>query len=134
MINFKQLLKFGAVGVIATAIDYGLMVFLTEIFNVRYLLSCAISFSVSVIFNYFLSVKYVFNVTHKTSKSAEILIFVFLSVIGLMLNQFLMWWTVERLSINYLIAKIIATVIVMGYNYISRKCFLEERSNSRHTK
>ena len=134
MIILKQLIKFGAVGAIATAIDYGLMVFLTEIFNVRYLLSCAISFSVSVIFNYFLSIKYVFNVTLKTSKSAEILIFVFLSVIGLMLNQFLMWWTVERLSINYLIAKIIATVIVMGYNYISRKCFLEERSNSRHTK
>lgn len=134
MINFKQLIKFGAVGAIATAIDYGLMVFLTEIFNVRYLLSCAISFTVSVILNYFLSIKYVFNVTHKTSKGAEILIFVFLSVIGLMLNQFLMWWTVERLSINYLIAKIIATVIVMGYNYISRKCFLEERNNSCHTK
>ena len=134
MINFKQLIKFGAVGAIATAIDYGLMVFLTEIFNVRYLISCAISFSVSVILNYFLSIKYVFNVTHKTSKGAEILIFVFLSVIGLMLNQFLMWWTVERLSINYLIAKIIATVIVMGYNYISRKCFLEEKNNSCHTK
>lgn len=134
MINFKQLIKFGAVGAIATAIDYGLMVFLTEIFNVRYLISCAISFTVSVILNYFLSIKYVFNVTHKTSKGAEILIFVFLSVIGLMLNQFLMWWTVERLSINYLIAKIIATVIVMGYNYISRKCFLEERNNSCHTK
>lgn len=133
MINIKQLIRFGTVGAIATVIDYGLMVLLTEKFGVRYLLSCAISFSVSVIFNYFLSIHYVFNVTHKASKGAEIVIFVFLSVVGLLLNQLLMWWTVERLAINYLIAKIGATAIVMIYNYISRKCFLEERGNNCHT-
>lgn len=46
----QQFMKFGIVGVIAFAIDYGLMVALTELAGVEYLLSASISFTVSVIF------------------------------------------------------------------------------------
>ena len=58
----NQILKFGVVGGIAFVIDYGLMVFLTEVFKVPALISAAISFTVSVIFNYIASVKWVFYV------------------------------------------------------------------------
>lgn len=58
----NQILKFGVVGGIAFVIDYGLMVFLTEVFKVPALISAAISFTVSVIFNYIASVKWVFDV------------------------------------------------------------------------
>ncbi|MEG2864143.1 MAG: GtrA family protein, partial [Eggerthellaceae bacterium] len=56
-----QLMKFGVVGVIAFVIDYGLLVFLTEVFNIDYLLSATISFIVSVVFNYVASMRYVFS-------------------------------------------------------------------------
>jgi len=42
----QQFMKFGIVGVIAFAIDYGLMVALTELAGVEYLLSASISFTV----------------------------------------------------------------------------------------
>ena len=41
-----QLMKFGIVGVIAFVIDYGVMIFLTEVFGVPYLISTTVSFVV----------------------------------------------------------------------------------------
>ena len=57
----KQLIKFGFVGGICFVIDYGVMVLLTEVAGMEYLLSCGISFTVSVIANYLLSMKFVFE-------------------------------------------------------------------------
>ena len=68
----NQILKFGVVGGIAFVIDYGLMVFLTEVFKVPALISAAISFTVSVIFNYIASVKWVFDVDKEKNRIYKI--------------------------------------------------------------
>ena len=52
-------------------------------------------------------------------------IFVVLSVIGLGLNNGCMWAGVEFLGIHYLIVKIGATFIVMVWNFVTRKIFLD---------
>ena len=90
-----QFAKFGVVGVIAFVIDYGLMVLLTELFNVNYLISATISFTVSVIFNYVASMRYVFTHKEGLSRRREFNIFVVLSVIGLLINDALMWVGVD---------------------------------------
>ena len=53
------------------------------------------------------------------------IIFIIFSVIGLLLNDLIMWVSTDILSIYYLLAKIIATLIVMVFNFITRKLFLE---------
>lgn len=121
----KQIIKFGVVGGSAFVIDYGLMIFLTEVMNINYLISNGLSFSASVVFNYIMSVKWVFDVKEKNSKTNEFLIFVLLSLVGLGINQFIMRITVEKLEVYYLLSKIYATIIVMVYNFITRKMFLE---------
>lgn len=121
----KQIIKFGIVGGSAFVIDYGLMIFLTEVMNINYLISNGLSFSASVVFNYIMSVKWVFDVKKKNSKTNEFLIFVLLSLVGLGINQFIMWIAVEKLEVYYLLSKIYATIIVMVYNFITRKMFLE---------
>lgn len=123
---FLQIVRFGIVGIIATAIDYGLMVILKEVVGISYLTSCAVSFTVSCVINYFLSIKFVFASNEKMSKPLELSVFCLLSLIGLGLNQVIMWYTVENLKINYLIGKIVATAIVMAYNFISRKFFFKK--------
>ncbi len=122
-----QIMKFGVVGVICFFIDYGLMIFLTEAMNISYLISSGISFTVSVIVNYILSLKYVFVAEEGNNKIVEFLIFVLLSTIGLGINQLLMWICVERLNIFYMISKIAVTGIVMVYNFITRKLILEKK-------
>lgn len=122
----SQIIKFGLVGFLCFFIDYGIMVFLTEVAGVHYLFSSGISFTVSVIVNYVLSLTYVFE-TEKGNKIKEFIIFVVLSVIGLGINQVLMWFCVDILGIFYMISKIGATAVVMVYNFITRKMILEKK-------
>lgn len=123
-----QIIKFGLVGFLCFFIDYGIMVFLTEVVGVHYLLSSGISFTVSVIANYILSLMYVFE-TEKGNRVKEFVIFVVLSVIGLGINQLLMWFCVDILGIFYMISKIGATAVVMVYNFVTRKVVLEKKIN-----
>lgn len=122
---WQQLVRFAVVGGSAFLIDYGIMVLLTALVGINYLISCGISFTVSVIFNYLLSVYWVFNVTDKRSKTQDFIIFIVLSVIGLGINQLIMWISVDKLQIFYMISKLGATAVVMVYNFITRKIFLE---------
>jgi putative flippase GtrA len=125
---FSQLIKFGLVGGIAFLIDYGIMVFLTEVFKIPSLISAAISFTVSVIFNYIASVKWVFDVDkEKNSKTKELVVFILLSIVGLGINELIMWIMDKEFGIYYMISKIVATIVVMCYNFITRKLFLEKR-------
>lgn len=121
-----QIIKFGLVGFLCFFIDYGVLYFMTELLGIYYLVSSAVSFSLSVIVNYILSMKYVFE-SRNTNKLKEFIIFVWLSLFGLGINQFLMWFCVEILNVYYLISKILATAIVMIYNFVTRKLILEKK-------
>lgn len=120
-----QIMKFGVVGVIAFAIDYGLLVFLTEVFGIEYLISATISFTVSVVFNYAASMRYVFAHREGLSRRREFAIFVVLSVIGLVINNVCLWLGVDVFGIDYRISKIVVTAIVMVWNFVTRKLFLD---------
>lgn len=123
----EQMIKFGFVGFLCFFIDYGIMVLLTEVAGIVYLVSSACSFTVSVIVNYILSVTFVFETDKEKSRIKEFIVFVFLSIIGLGINQLCMWFGVELLHISYLIVKIGATAVVMVYNFISRKLIIEKK-------
>lgn len=122
-----QIMKFGIVGVLATLIDYAVLWMLTEYAGLYYLVSTAISFGVSVVFNYVCSMRYVFVRKENADRQKEFVIFVVLSVIGLGINQLLMWLGADILGAYYLIAKLFATAIVMVYNFVTRKLLLEQR-------
>lgn len=125
---FQQIIKFGFVGGSAFVIDYLIMIFLTEIVSINYLLSSIISFCISVIYNYIMSTVWVFEVDEEKSKTETFTMFIILSVIGLLINTAMMWLLVDATNmLPYQLAKIIATVVVMIYNFISRKIFLEKK-------
>ncbi len=123
----KQILKFGVVGGIAFIIDYTLLYVCTEYLNIYVLYSSIISFSISVIFNYIMSIKWVFDVNHKQTYK-DFTIFIIFSIIGLGINQLIMYLGIERLHIYYMLVKIASTGIVMVYNFITRKIFIEKKN------
>lgn len=120
----KQIMAFLVVGGIAFTIDYALLYILTDFIHIHYFISSMISFTVSLIFNYIFSMKYVFKIEKETPKSFSI--FVILSVIGLLINQGIMYVGVDLLSLYYMLVKIIATGIVMVFNFVSKKLTLEK--------
>lgn len=120
----SQFFKFGVVGVIAFIVDYLSLYLLTEFLNVYYLISSIISFLLSIIVNYILSIKWVFDIKKKQSFK-DVIVFTLLSAIGLLINLLVMYLSVEVFKIHYMIGKLMATFIVMIWNFVTRKMFLE---------
>lgn len=122
----SQFMKFSIVGVIAFLIDFGVMVALTELAGLAPVVSAGISYCVSTVFNYLASMRYVFAHREGLSRTREFAIFVVLSLIGLGLNEAIMWlggliagdgW--------YMLTKVVATALVMFWNFFSRKRWLD---------
>ena len=122
----NQILKFGVVGGIAFVIDYGILFLLAKVIGLNELISAAISFIISLTFNYFLSTKWVFEAKKQTPK--EVIIFVLLSVVGLGINEVLIYLGTKKLGIDVMIVKLFATAIVMVYNFVTRKLIIEKHN------
>ena len=120
-----QIFNFGIVGVIATIIDFVFLYFFKDLCHFPLVLSNTLSFCISVMYNYWASMTFVFDVNKNKSKKRNFILFIIFSVIGLILNDIIVWFASEKLSIYYLISKVIATAIVMIFNFITRKKFLE---------
>ncbi len=135
----EQMVKFGIVGVICFVIDFAITVGLKAL-GVHYLIAAIFGFVISVICNYILSFRFVFQRKENLDRKAEFIIFVVLSTIGLGVNELVMWICVDLIYMNseFLMgilnenlavaaAKIGATAVVMVYNFITRKIFLEKK-------
>lgn len=141
MVIIEQIVKFGLVGVLCTLIDFACYTG-CNLIGIPYLISGIFGFTVSVIFNYILSMRYVFVRREDISRRKEFVIFVILSVIGLLLNEVLLYICVDMIymqvsslqslfnrDIAEIVAKLCATVVVMIYNFVSRKLILEKKDN-----
>ena len=121
-----QFLKFSIVGITSFFIDYGLFLLLTYVFDVFYIAASSISFILSTIYNYALSMRYVFQGKETQTAMQKFFIFWVLSFIGLGLNQVFLWACVSPLNMGEWFGKLVATFLVMIYNFVSKKLFLED--------
>ena len=125
----RQIAAFGVVGIVCFLIDYATMILLTEFAGMNYLLSCGISFSVSLVANYLLSMRFVFKSKHDGGKAKEFILFVILGISNLLLTEVFMWVGVEWLSLHYMFVKVAVTGIVMVCNFVTKKIVLEGWQN-----
>lgn len=123
-----QFARFLVVGLVSFAFDYGLYVVLFQYVGVQYILASTVSFSLSLILNYVMTLKFVFDPKPGRNLLKEFAIYVGLNVIALGLNQIILFGTVDGLGIDPLIGKLIATAVVLVYNFISRKLLIERAS------
>ena len=137
-----QIMKFTFVGGISFLVDFAVYGISCNVIGIHYIISGILGFVISVIVNYVLSMSFVFKSKVNTSKQKEFVLFVVLSVFGLIINSLILYICIDGIYMNStgmqamvaeesmnLIAKIIATAIVMIYNFISRKLLLEEKTS-----
>lgn len=122
---FIQIFKFIIVGGIATIIDFVGIYTFKEFLHIPVLIANTLSFCIANRYNYMASTKWVFDVNKDKDPKKSFVIFLIFSVIGLIINDTIMWFTVDKFGIYYLLGKIIATCFVMVFNFITRKLFLE---------
>lgn len=122
--TYIQLFRYTFVGGLAFIFDFSLLFFLTEYFNIYYLVSAAVAFLLGLTINYFLSVAWVFEKRSINSKQLEFFIFALIGIIGLALNELFMWFFTDMINIHYLFSKLISTALVFLWNFFIRKISL----------
>jgi len=119
-----QLFRYCFVGGFAFIVDYGLLYILTEYAGFHYLISATISFIAGLIVNYLLSTWWIFRNSKLKNKAAEFTVFALIGVIGLLLNNLLLYVFTDLLHVHYMISKLIVAALVMIWNFFGRKLIL----------
>jgi putative flippase GtrA len=112
------------VGGVAFLVDFTFLYLLTEAAGLHYLISAAVAFLLGLVTNYALSRVWVFNRRTVENVALEFFIFAVIGIVGLALNEGVIWFGAEEIHLHYLIAKIISTGIVLVWNFGARKMIL----------
>ena len=141
-----QVLKFGVVGGLSFLIDFVITMIVSAIsrsFGADVATAATIGglfgFCISLVFNYLMSMRFVFERRDDLDRKKEFAIFTFLSLIGLGINELILYFGVIVFdkaapsivdaypSVVTAVVKMFATGVVMVYNFISRKMTLEKK-------
>jgi putative flippase GtrA len=109
------------VGGTAFVVDFSLYFIFSEYCGIHYLISAILSFIISVLVNYLMSTKWVFNQQNIENRVVEFNLFILISTIGLVFTEILLYLFTDILGIYYLFSKIIASIIVLFWNFIARR-------------
>jgi putative flippase GtrA len=119
----QQFSRYIAVGGLAFVVDFGLLYLLTELLGLYYLISAAIAFLFGLLTNYSLSRLWVFD--RRTIKNVAVeLVITAIGIVGLGLNEVIIWFVREKIHFHYMIAKAISAGIVLIWNFGARKAVL----------
>ena len=111
-----QFVRYFFVGGFAFVVDFGLLYILTEYAGLHYLLSATLSFIAGLLVNYIISCLWVFN-----NRLVEFLFFAAIGVVGLALNDALIWLFTDCIGTHYMFSKIVAAAMVYLWNFFARK-------------
>ena len=111
----------------AFAVDAGTYVALIRLMDVHYLVSAPIGFALGVAVVYLLSIHWVFTERRLADSRWEFVIFAGIGVVGLLLNELVIYLGVERYSLSYELAKVASAAVVFGFNFSARKLLLFTR-------
>lgn len=130
----RQMLRFSVIGTTAFVLDT-LLFWIFIKCGINQNIALAMAFILTLVYNYIFSIRWVFEAKKKNS-SATMFVFAVLSVIGLVLTE-IIYSVLIHLIIDYslnihpsdtwkLFAKVVSSFIVMIYNFVTRKLFLEK--------
>ncbi len=118
---YLQFFRYIFVGGTAFVVDFFFLYFFSDICGIYYLISAVLSFIISVLVNYIMSTKWVFNQENIENKVLEFNLFILISTIGLGFTEILLYFFTDIVGLYYLISKIISAIIVLFWNFIARR-------------
>jgi len=119
-----QLFRYTLVGGTAFVVDFGALAVLVKYLGVHYLWAAGITFVLGLVTNYALSIAWVFDKRALKNWPAEFTVFALLGVMGLGLNELLMFVLTGLAGLDPLASKMVSTAVTFLWNFISRKVLL----------
>lgn len=122
MSETQKILRFAICGAVVFVIDYGTLMFLTQVLHLRPDVATPLSFIFATLINYEISKRYVFKSDKNTLPS-----FIALSIVGLVISEatvILMTSTLGTTAPILTASKVTSTAIAMVFNYLTRRYLL----------
>lgn len=113
----RRLAGFLGVGVLATALQYLILLLGVEVFGTGPVLASSVGFAVSAVANYLLNYRYTFRSDRRHSSAA--VRFAAVAAAGLALNALLMEALTARLGVPYIAAQVLTTGAVLAWNFVA---------------
>ena len=111
-----KLFKFITVGFSGLIIDFFITFYLKEKLKINKFAANSLGFSAAATSNYILNRIWTFN-----SNNPEILhefsLFFIISIIGLIINNYILWLIINKSQLNFYISKLIAIIITTIWNF-----------------
>ena len=125
MIKNNKIIRFGIVGAINTALDFGLLLLFTHL-GLPKIVSNTLSTGMAFIFSFFANKKYTFRSSSGNVKR-EIVLFTIVTLFGLWVLQNGVIWLISPLcaallhneSLALLPAKLAGTIVSLTWNYLT---------------
>ena len=125
MIKNNKIIRFGIVGAINTALDFGLLLLFTHL-GLPKIVSNTLSTGMAFIFSFFANKKYTFRSSSSNVKR-EIALFTIVTLFGLWVLQNGVIWSISPLcaallhneSFALLAAKLAGTIVSLTWNYLT---------------
>jgi putative flippase GtrA len=117
--TITQFLGFAGVGAVGTAAHYLVLIGLVQGSGTNAVPASVAGFVVGALVNYTLNYHVIFrsDKSHLTAASK----FMAIALVGLLLNTAIVWFAVNTLGIHYLVSQILATALVLVWNYAGNR-------------
>ena len=117
-----KFIKFCTVGRSGVIVDFSLTYLCKEKFRLNKYLSNSIGFMIAASSNYILNRIWTFDSINQDIKT-EYLSFIFVSTVGLLINNLTLWVVHKKMKINFYLSKIGAIGVVTIWNFLANYSF-----------
>ena len=115
-----KIVRYFFVGGVAASVDIGLFFLFAKVLGYNYLVVGSVGFILATAVNYFLSIRFVFRTGTRFTKKTEVVFIYVVSLIGLGLNQMILFVLVEQVGAELMLSKLVATSGVFLWNFSAR--------------
>lgn len=118
----KRFIKFGLVGSSGVVVDFGITWVLRELLQVQQYVANSSGFMCAVISNYLLNRRWTFR-SDDPAITAQFMKFLGVALIGLALNNMIIYMLNDHAGMPFYASKIVATGVVMLWNFAANNWF-----------
>ena len=117
--NRYLLARYATAGLASAVLDFSVLFILTDFGGFHYLISASIAFALAATLNYWINRHWTFKSSGQRRK--QLPVFFIIAVLGLILNNNIIYMSVEQLGWHYLLGKVLAAAIVLFWNFFGNK-------------
>lgn len=128
MADLRKINRFVLSGLLATAINFGLLYLFTDFFKVWYIVSAIVAFIASVFTSFIFQKYWTFKDMSKERIHYQAIVFFVIAAINLALNTFFLYLLVEYAGLYYLVAQVLTSIIIAAENFFVYRHLIFKKS------